>query len=142
VAAAILIAAVFPASSRPYQGVSSGYAMVSVNFKLVILTVLANWPTRPAAIDEIRREVGIIIADEDQAEQLRRLSAIGDFDDAGLSGFVTTTGGSSDWDGPEGRPNNVAAAYSPRYARRTVAKLPASIRRVSRRLQVRRSERL
>ena len=51
-----------------------------------------------------------------QAEQLRRLSALGDFDDAGLRGFVTTTGGSCDWDGPKGRPNNVAAAYSPRCA--------------------------
>jgi hypothetical protein len=87
-----------------------------VNFKLAILTVLAKWPDRRATVDEVRREVGLIIANEDQAEQLRRLSALGDFDDAGLSGFVTTTGGSCDWDGPEGRPNNVAAAYSPRYA--------------------------
>ena len=90
--------------------------MVSVNFKLAILTVLAEWPDRRATVDEVRREVGLIIANEDQAEQLRRLSALGDFDDAGLSGFVTTAGGSCDWDGPEGRPNNVAAAYSPRYA--------------------------
>jgi hypothetical protein len=54
--------------------------MVSVNFKLAILTVLAKWPDRRATAGEVRREVGIIIADEDQAGQLRRLSALGDID--------------------------------------------------------------
>jgi hypothetical protein len=54
--------------------------MVSLNFKLAILTVLAKWPERRATVDEVRREVGIVIANEDQAEQLRRLSALGDFD--------------------------------------------------------------
>ena len=54
--------------------------MVSVNFKLAILTVLAKWPERRATVDEVRREVGIIIANEDQAEQLGRLSALGDID--------------------------------------------------------------
>ena len=54
--------------------------MVSVNFKLAILTVLAKWPDRRATVDEVRREVGTIIPSEDQAEQLRRLSALGDID--------------------------------------------------------------
>jgi hypothetical protein len=54
--------------------------MVSVNFKLAILNVLAKWPERRATVDEVRREVGIIIANEGQAEQLRRLSALGDID--------------------------------------------------------------
>jgi hypothetical protein len=80
VPAAILIAAVFPAPSRPYRAVSSGYAMVSVNFKLAILTVLANWPDRRATIDEIREEVGIIFANGGHADSLKRLSALGDID--------------------------------------------------------------
>jgi hypothetical protein len=54
--------------------------MVSVNFKLAILTVLAKWPDRRATAGEVRREVGIIIADEDQAERLRSLSGLGDID--------------------------------------------------------------
>jgi len=54
--------------------------MVSLNFKLAILTVLAKWPERRATVDEVRREVGIVIANDDQAEQLRRLSALGDID--------------------------------------------------------------
>jgi hypothetical protein len=54
--------------------------MVSVNFKLAILTVLANWPDRRATIDEIRQEVGIIFANGGHADSLRRLSALGDID--------------------------------------------------------------
>jgi len=54
--------------------------MVSVNFKLAILTVLAKWPERRVTVDEVRREVGVIITNEDQAAQLRRLSALGDID--------------------------------------------------------------
>lgn len=54
--------------------------MGSVNFKLAVLTVLAKWPDRRATAGEVRREVEIIMADEDQAEQLRRLSALGDID--------------------------------------------------------------
>src|SRR5713101_2087749 len=54
--------------------------MVSLNFKLAILTVLAKWPERRATVDEVRREVGIVIANDDQAEQLRRLSALDDID--------------------------------------------------------------
>jgi len=54
--------------------------MVSVNFKLAILTVLAKRPDRRATAGEVRREVGIIIADADQAERLRRLSGLGDID--------------------------------------------------------------
>src|SRR5216684_814488 len=64
----------------PYQAVSSGYAMVSVNFKLAILTVLANWPDRRATIDEIREEIGVIFANGDQTDLLKRLSALGDID--------------------------------------------------------------
>jgi hypothetical protein len=64
----------------PYQAVSSGYPMVSVNFKLAILTVLANWPDRRATIDEIREEVGFIFANGDQADALKRLSTLGDID--------------------------------------------------------------
>ncbi len=54
--------------------------MVSVNFKLAILTVLANWPDRRATIDEIKQEVGIIFANGDQTDLLKRLSALGDID--------------------------------------------------------------
>jgi hypothetical protein len=54
--------------------------MVSVNFKLAILTVLANWPDRRATIDEIREEVGVIFANGGHADSLRRLSALGDID--------------------------------------------------------------
>jgi hypothetical protein len=54
--------------------------MVSVNFKLAILTVLARWPDRRATVDEIRQEVGIIFADGDHANPLQRLSALGDID--------------------------------------------------------------
>ena len=54
--------------------------MVGVNFKLAILTVLAKWPDRRATAGEVRREVEIIIADEDQADRLRNLSALGDID--------------------------------------------------------------
>ena len=54
--------------------------MVSVNFKLAILNVLAKWPDRRATVDEVRREVGLMIANEDQAEQLRRFSVLGDID--------------------------------------------------------------
>jgi hypothetical protein len=54
--------------------------MVSVNFKLAILTVLANWPDRRATIDEIREEVGIIFANGGHADSLKRLSALGDID--------------------------------------------------------------
>jgi hypothetical protein len=51
-----------------------------VRFKLAILHVLAEWPDRRATIDEIRREVGIIFANGDQTEPLKRLSALGDID--------------------------------------------------------------
>src|SRR6266404_2845839 len=54
--------------------------MVSVNFKLAILTVLANWPERRATIDEIREEVGIIFANGGHSDSLKRLSALGDID--------------------------------------------------------------
>jgi hypothetical protein len=54
--------------------------MVSVNFKLAILTVLANWPDRRATIDEIREEVGIIFANGGHADSLKRHSALGDID--------------------------------------------------------------
>src|SRR6266436_8503339 len=67
-------------SDRPHHAVSSGYPMISVNFKLAILTVLANWPDRRATIDEIRHEVGIIFANGDQTDLLKRLSALGDID--------------------------------------------------------------
>jgi hypothetical protein len=76
--------------------------MVSVNFKLAILTVLANWPDRRATIDEIRHEVGIIFANGDQTDLLKRLSALGDIDifQTGLvsrneEGFQITDGGLS-----------------------------------------------
>jgi len=76
--------------------------MVSLNFKLAILTVLAKWPDRRATAGEVRREVGIIIADKDQAERLRRLSGLGDIDifQSGLvsrnrEGFQITAAGLS-----------------------------------------------
>ncbi len=51
-----------------------------MNFKLAILTVLANWPERRATIDEIREEVGIIFANGGHSDSLKRLSALGDID--------------------------------------------------------------
>ena len=51
-----------------------------MRFKLAILNVLAKCPGGRATLDEVRREVGIIIASVDQAEQLKRFSALGDID--------------------------------------------------------------
>jgi hypothetical protein len=51
-----------------------------VRFKLAILNVLAKRPGGRATLDEVRREVGIIITNEDQTEQLKRFSALGDID--------------------------------------------------------------
>jgi hypothetical protein len=51
-----------------------------VRFKLAILNVLAKCPGRRATLDEVRREVRIIIANGDQTGQLKRFSALGDID--------------------------------------------------------------
>src|SRR6266404_7714058 len=110
----------------PYQAVSSGYPMVSVNFKLAILTVLANWPDRRATIDEIKQEVGIIFANGDQTDLLKRLSALGDIDifQTGLvsrneEGFQITDAGLSllqsleNFDGPPSPDLSTAPASQP-----------------------------
>jgi hypothetical protein len=47
---------------------------------LAILNVLAKCPGGRATLDEVRREVGIIVASEDQTQQLNRFSALGDID--------------------------------------------------------------
>jgi len=47
---------------------------------LAILNVLAKCPGGRATLDEVRREVGIIVASEDQTQQLKRFSALGDID--------------------------------------------------------------
>jgi hypothetical protein len=51
-----------------------------MNFQLVILNVLAKWPEKRIALDDVRREAKIIIASGDQAEQLRLFSAFGNVD--------------------------------------------------------------
>jgi hypothetical protein len=51
-----------------------------MNFNLAILSVLAKWPERRTALDEVRREVEIIMATGDQTEQMRRFSALGEID--------------------------------------------------------------
>jgi hypothetical protein len=54
--------------------------MPSLNFKLSILQVLARWPERRATLDEIKREIEIIVVNGDQIEQLKRFPALGDVD--------------------------------------------------------------
>src|SRR5438045_903290 len=54
--------------------------MASENFKLAVLNVLAASAEGSATLDELRRDVPIILADEDETEQLRRFSALGDID--------------------------------------------------------------
>jgi hypothetical protein len=51
-----------------------------VRFKLAILNVLAKCPDGRATMDEVRREVRVIIASGDQTEQLKRFSEFGDID--------------------------------------------------------------
>ena len=51
-----------------------------MRYKLAILNALARRPGGRATLDEVRREVGIIIASGDQTEQLKKLSALGDID--------------------------------------------------------------
>jgi hypothetical protein len=51
-----------------------------VRFKLVILNVLAKCRGGHATLDEVRREVEVIIAREDHTQQLKRFSALGDID--------------------------------------------------------------
>jgi hypothetical protein len=57
-----------------------GYAMASLNFKLAVLRVLAKRPERRATLDEVKREIEIIVVNEDQTEQLKRFPALGDGD--------------------------------------------------------------
>jgi hypothetical protein len=40
-----------------------------MNFQLAILNVLATWPERRIAVDDLRREVEIIIASGDRTER-------------------------------------------------------------------------
>jgi hypothetical protein len=54
--------------------------MASLNFKLAVLRVLAKRPERRATLDEIRREIEIIIVNGDQTWRLKRFSALGDID--------------------------------------------------------------
>jgi hypothetical protein len=51
-----------------------------VRFKLAILNVLAKCPGGRATFDEVRREVRVVLARGDQAEQLKRFSEFGDID--------------------------------------------------------------
>src|SRR5438045_763485 len=76
--------------------------MASENFKLAVLNVLAASAEGSATLDELRRDVPIILADEDETEQLRRFSALGDIDifQSGLllrnyTGFEITAAGLS-----------------------------------------------
>src|SRR5436190_8927891 len=54
--------------------------MASEHFKLAVLNVLAASAEGRATLDELRRDVPIILANEDETEQLRRFSALGDVD--------------------------------------------------------------
>src|SRR5437764_10507063 len=54
--------------------------MASENFKLAVLNVLAASAEGSATLDELRRDVPIILADKDETEQLRRFSALGEVD--------------------------------------------------------------
>src|SRR5260221_6232622 len=56
------------------------FARRSLRFKLAILNVLAKCPGGRATLDEVRREVRVIIASGDQSEQLNRFSEFGDID--------------------------------------------------------------
>src|SRR5437868_1992749 len=54
--------------------------MASESFKLAVLNVLAASAEGSATLDELRRDVPIILANEDETEQLRRFSALGEID--------------------------------------------------------------
>jgi hypothetical protein len=76
--------------------------MTSENFKLAVLNALAKSAGGRATLDEVRREVEIILANDDQTEQLERFSALGDIDifQSGLllrdeAGFQITEAGLS-----------------------------------------------
>jgi hypothetical protein len=64
--------------ATPHLANAMGYAMASLDFKLSILQVLARWPERRATLDEIKREIEIIVVNGDQIEQLKRFSALHD----------------------------------------------------------------
>jgi hypothetical protein len=57
-----------------------GYAMASLDFNLAVLRVLAKRPERPVTLDEVKREIEIIVVSEDQTEQLKRFPALDDSD--------------------------------------------------------------
>src|SRR4051812_33013146 len=74
--------------------------MANEHFKLAVLNVLAASAEGSVTLDELRRDVPIILANKDETEQLRRFSAIGDIDifQSGLllrneSGFEITDAG-------------------------------------------------
>jgi hypothetical protein len=76
--------------------------MTSENFKLAVLNALARSAGGRATLDEVRREVEFILANDDQTEQLKRFSALGDIDifQSGLllrddAGFEITDAGLS-----------------------------------------------
>jgi hypothetical protein len=51
-----------------------------MTFQLAILNVLAKWPERRIELHDVKREVELIIASEDQAWQLELPSTLGDVD--------------------------------------------------------------
>jgi hypothetical protein len=55
-------------------------AMASMGFKLAVLNVLAKCPGGRAPLDDVRREVAIVMASGDQIEPLNHLSALADVD--------------------------------------------------------------
>src|SRR5438477_8317013 len=76
--------------------------MASEHFKLAVLNILAASAEGSATLDELRRDVPGILANEDETEQLRRFCALGDIDifQSGLlvrndSGFEITGAGLS-----------------------------------------------
>src|SRR3954454_24905332 len=54
--------------------------MASENFKLTVLNVLTASAEGSATLDELRRDVPIILADKIETEQLKRFRALGDID--------------------------------------------------------------
>lgn len=74
-----LIAAAFVRPIPTHHGNMSS-AMDSIRYKLAVLNFLAKCPGGRAALDEVRREVAIIMASGDQIEPLNHLSALADVD--------------------------------------------------------------
>ena len=54
--------------------------MISLKFKLAVLSVLAKLPERRVTLDEIKQEIQTIVVNQDETEQLKRFASLGDID--------------------------------------------------------------